>query len=44
MSEGAFTPNIKSVLTENLGGILGGSQCEMGDCLILMEHKNLHDK
>jgi hypothetical protein len=23
----AFTPNFKSVLSENLGGILGGSQC-----------------
>ncbi len=26
-SNGAFTPNIKSVLSENLGGILGGTQC-----------------
>jgi hypothetical protein len=34
---GAFTPNVKSVLSENLGGILGGTQCEMGDCLILSE-------
>jgi len=25
--EGAFTLNIKLVLSENLGGILGGSQC-----------------
>jgi hypothetical protein len=24
---GAFTPIVKSVLSENLGGILGGSQC-----------------
>ncbi len=23
----AFTPNVKSVLTENLGGILSGTQC-----------------
>ncbi len=23
----AFTPNIKSMLNENLGGILGGTQC-----------------
>jgi hypothetical protein len=23
----AFTPNVKSVLSENLGGILGGTQC-----------------
>jgi hypothetical protein len=36
---GAFTPNVKSVLSKNLGGILGGSQCEMGDCLILSECK-----
>jgi hypothetical protein len=25
-TKGAFTPNVKSVLSENLGGILGGSQ------------------
>jgi hypothetical protein len=25
------------VLSENLGGILGGTQCWMGDCLILSE-------
>jgi len=25
--KGAFTPNVKSVLSENLGGILGGTQC-----------------
>jgi hypothetical protein len=25
-SKGAFTPNVKSVLSENLGGILGGTQ------------------
>jgi hypothetical protein len=24
--KGAFTPNVKSVLSENLGGILGGTQ------------------
>jgi hypothetical protein len=24
---GAFTLNVKSVLNENLGGILGGTQC-----------------
>ncbi len=24
--EGAFTPNVKSVLSENLGGIAGGTQ------------------
>jgi len=33
----AFTPNVKSVLSENLGGILGGIQCYVGDCLILSE-------
>ncbi len=32
-SKGAFTPNPKSVLNENLGGILGGTQCNMGDWL-----------
>jgi hypothetical protein len=26
-SYGAFTLNVKSVLNENLGGILGGTQC-----------------
>jgi hypothetical protein len=35
ISKGASTRNIKSLLSENVGGILGGSQCEMGDCLIL---------
>ncbi len=25
LSEGAFTPNVKSVLSENLDGILGGA-------------------
>jgi hypothetical protein len=25
-TKGAFTPNVKSVLSENLGGNLGGSQ------------------
>ncbi len=25
--KGAFTPNVKSMLSENLGGILGGNQC-----------------
>jgi hypothetical protein len=27
----------KSGLSENLGGILVGTQCSMGDCLILSE-------
>jgi hypothetical protein len=26
LAEGAFTPNVESVLSENLGGILGGTQ------------------
>jgi len=25
------------MLSENLGGILGGTQCQMDDCLILTE-------
>jgi hypothetical protein len=25
-SKGAFTPNVKRVLSENLGGILGGTE------------------
>jgi hypothetical protein len=33
----AFTPNVKLMLSENLGGILGGSQCQMADYLILSE-------
>ncbi len=27
LSNGAFTLDVKSVLNENLGGILGGTQC-----------------
>jgi hypothetical protein len=27
MTKGAFTPDVKSVFNENLGGILGGTQC-----------------
>ncbi len=30
----AFTPNVNSMISENLGGILGGTQCEMGNYLI----------
>jgi hypothetical protein len=26
VNKGAFTPNVKSVLSKNLGGMLGGSQ------------------
>jgi hypothetical protein len=29
--------DVKSVLTENLGGILGGTQCQMGHSLTLSE-------
>jgi hypothetical protein len=25
--KGAFTPNVKAMLCENLGGILGGTKC-----------------
>jgi len=28
---GAFTLDVKSMLIENLGGILGGIKCQMGD-------------
>jgi hypothetical protein len=35
--DGAFTLDVKSVLNENLGGILGGSQCWIGDGLMLSE-------
>ncbi len=34
---GAFTLNVKSVLIDNLGGILGGTQCYMGNSLMLSE-------
>ncbi len=34
---GAFTLDVKLVLNENLVGILGGTQCEMGDSLMLSE-------
>jgi hypothetical protein len=26
-TKGAFTPNVKLVLSQNFGGILGGAQC-----------------
>ncbi len=38
---GAFTLDVKSVLNENLGGILGGMQCLISDSLILSECLNL---
>ncbi len=34
---GAFTPKVKSMLSENLGHILGGTKSEMGHYLILSE-------
>ncbi len=34
---GAFTLEVKSVLNENLGGILGGTHCWMGNSLKLGE-------
>ncbi len=37
VSYGAFTLAVKSVLNENLGGILGGTQFWMGDGLMLSE-------
>jgi hypothetical protein len=37
VTNGAFTPDVKSVLNENLGGILGGTQCKMSDSLMLSE-------
>jgi hypothetical protein len=33
----AFTLDVKLVLNENLGGILGGTQCYMGHSSILSE-------
>jgi hypothetical protein len=30
-SYGAFTLDVKSMLNENLDGILGGTQCQMDD-------------
>jgi hypothetical protein len=34
---GAFTLDVKSMLNENLGGILGGTQFQMGNSLMLNE-------
>jgi hypothetical protein len=33
----ALTLDAKLVLNENLGGILGGTQCQMGDNIMLSE-------
>jgi hypothetical protein len=35
-TNGAFTLDVKSVLNENLGGILGGMQCQVVDSLMFM--------
>jgi hypothetical protein len=35
--DGALTLDAKLVLNENLGGILGGTQCQMGDSIMLSE-------
>jgi hypothetical protein len=37
MYHGAFTLDVKSVLNENLGGILGGTQCKIGHSSMLSE-------
>ncbi len=37
MLYGAFTLDVKLVLNENLGGILGGIQCEMDHSSMLNE-------
>ncbi len=36
-SNGAYTLEVKSILNENLGGILGDTQCEMGHSLMVSE-------
>ncbi len=36
-----ITKSFKSVLSENLGDNFGGTQCYMGDCLILIVHSHL---
>jgi hypothetical protein len=35
--DGAFTLDAKLMLNKNLGGILGGTQCQMGDSIMLNE-------
>jgi hypothetical protein len=37
LTYGAFTLDVKSMLNVNLDGILGGTQCQMGDSLMLSE-------
>jgi hypothetical protein len=41
LSYGAFTLDVKSMLNENLGGILGGTQCQMGDSFNVKMNVNL---
>ncbi len=41
MYNGAFTLDVKSMLIENVGGILGGTQRYMGDSLMLMVKVNV---
>jgi hypothetical protein len=36
--DGALTIDAKLMLNENLGGILGGTQCQMGDSIMLSEY------
>jgi hypothetical protein len=35
--KGAFTLDVKSMFLKNLGGILGGMQCYIGDNIMLSE-------
>jgi len=41
LDNGAFTLDVKSMLNENLGGILGGTPCQMADNLMLMLKANV---
>jgi len=34
---GAFTLDVNSMLIENIGGILGGTRCQMANSLMLSE-------
>ncbi len=40
--DGAFTLDVKSVLNENLGGILGGTQCQLGHSSMLSKWGRPH--
>jgi hypothetical protein len=37
LPNGGFTLDIKSMSNENLGGIVGGTQCQMGHTSLLSE-------